>query len=348
MATIHDLIDPIELSNFVTAELTEYEQSLDQTLAGFIPLQQIGGIDYEFSTQPTNSYVAAKYRAWDAEPVPLGRETLMTLLKGELPPMSVRSMLSENDQMTRVRIDGTDSDFVDFIYEDAAFQARAIADRFELQRGEAIATDQVEIDENSLKLPGIGFGRPAGNAFVAAIPWSNPAADILGDLTTWLSDYRRNNSGRSPAGIIISDEIWMQMLRNNAIRDIVLGPTAGVTNSPVNGTQLDAVLTEWRIPPMIAFDRQVTVTDDDTTNATPTRVLPEGSLYFMPGDQVGSVLLGQPVLAARGIGLQATDATGIISATWHEPHTEKLWTKSTAVGLTVLGRSANVYSAQVL
>ena len=74
-----------------------------------------------------------------------------------------------------------------------------------------INTDQVAIAENGLNLDAIGFGRPAANTIVASVMWSDPNADILGDLTAWLRDYRTNNGGRSPAVMLMGDEVWFNI-----------------------------------------------------------------------------------------------------------------------------------------
>ena len=349
MANLYDLIDPVELSAFVTQEATEYELSLDQSLAGFIPLSPIDGIDYRYETDPTESYGMAKYRAFDGEPVPLGRSTMIQLMTGQLPPMGARSMLSEKDRMNRLRVQGTESDFVDAVFVDAAFHARAIIDRIEMQRGEALNTDAVAIAENGLNLDAITFGRPGTNNIVAAVPWSDPTADILSDLTTWLRQYRTEHSGQNPASIVMSDEIWYNMLRNNAIRDLALGAVAAAsTGSLVNDDQLRNVLSSYRIPPITTFDRQITTQADDGTVGGSARVLPEEALFFMPADEIGSVLMGEPVIPAQDAGINQATIPNIVVAAWHEPNTHKMWTKSDAIALTVLGRSASVYRCEVL
>lgn len=352
MAILHPLIDPVELSNFVTEEVSQYEQDLEQTLAGYLPFENINGIDYLYQGTPTNTYGVLKYRAIDAEQVPLGRSTIINLFKGEMPFLGGKTMLSERDQLTKIRMDGSDSDFIDFVFTDAAFHARAFVDRMELQRGEAIATDQVAIDENGADFEALAFGRPAGNTIIAALAWSDPNADILGDLTTWLRDYRTNpaNGGSSPGAIVMPEEVWFNMMRNNAIREIVNGAVvASATNAQVSDEQLRTVLGTYRIPPIVTFDRQATWHDEDLQNPTVRRVLPDDCLFFMPSDEIGKVFMGQPIITAQNVGIPSSVETpGLVVATWSEPHTNQLYTKSDAAALTILGRSAQIYKAQVL
>src|SRR5688572_30128973 len=97
MALVYDVANPRELQGFAREILNE-ENRNRFTLSQFLPNDNIDDISYRVPRGNTVDEDAAQVRAWDAES-PIGDRQGISRIMGELPPISKKIRLGEEDRL---------------------------------------------------------------------------------------------------------------------------------------------------------------------------------------------------------------------------------------------------------
>ena len=331
MALILDLADPQELKGFVRNIQLEEERNRYQ-LQNYLPNENIDEIEYRVTRGNLRDADAAKVRAWDTES-PIGSRQGLERIMGELPPISKKIRLGEEERLRRRALErGDNSQMVDAIYDDAAQMARAVVARVELLRGEALFNASLAINENGV-VQTVNFGRRGSHTVTAAILWSSVAtATPVADLRAWVQTYIDTN-GVAPAYGLTSTAVLSNLMRNAEIRALAnttAGAPAIVTLDTVN-----AVFSAFGLPPLFAYDTAVRV------DGVQTRVTPANKLVLMPpaGEPLGKTFFGTTAEAlelteAKAIGQD--QAPGMIATVLKLDDPVSTWTKVGAIALPVL------------
>lgn len=310
MAIVYDaVVRPDALAAFVRQVPTPANQVLNTILPDrFIPDRR-AKFDYLLQTNRV-----AKFRAWDAR-IPMTVRDAPTLSEVEMPPLSVRSMIGEQErlQLESLRLNGTNEEpLVNAIYDDATNLTRQVHNRMELARGDVLADGKFTLTaENGLTLEA-DFAVPAGNIVTAATAWSTIAtATIIGDLTAWVNAYIALN-GFAPGSMVISKQTLGYMLSNAELRTLSasLAGTPGLVTRP----GLDAAVNAYGLPPIgLVYD---TVVDVDGTS---TRCLPANRVLLLPPNpsDLGFTAWGITATALELVGsseadFSFADAPGIV------------------------------------
>lgn len=338
-----DYILPQELTGYVRAALADL--TVNQfALAAWLPNRNIDDLEYRFTRGGDGLTEAATFRAYDAES-PIGARPGLTRVTGELPPISRKIRLGEYDRLRQRRADAA---IRTAILDDATRMARGVAARLEMARGEALYSGKLTLNENGV-IATVDFGRTTGHTVTAGTVWSNPAADILGDLLTWRDTYNTTN-GQDPGVILTSRTVMGYMVRNTAMAQLVA--TLAGTPSIVSETALQSVLDAHGLPPIQRYDAQVKV------SGSATRVVPSDRLLLLPppGDanDPASTLLGATLLGTTaesmepGYGIaDEAEQPGIVAGAYTTQDPVAVWTKAAAIGLPVLANPDLTFCADV-
>jgi hypothetical protein len=335
MALIYDLADPQELQGYVRGIQQEVEEN-PFSLAQFLPSRNIDDIEYRVNRGQLQDQDAAKVRPWDVES-PIGNRQGISRIMGELPPISKKIPMTEEQRLRQRALDrGDTSPIIDAIYDDAGNMARAVLARIEMLRGEALETGSLVINENGVTQT-IDFGRDASMepaALAGTDVWSDyDDSDPIQNLTDWVEDYVDEN-GEPPALALTSRKVINHLLRNDTIRTLV-GTIPGGAPAAVNRAQLNTVLGAYDLPPLVAYDSSVRV------DGTQVRVISDDKVIFLPsaGAGLGDTFFGTTAEAlelvdARQINSdQAPGLVAVVQKTFDPVHT---WTKAAAIALPVL------------
>src|SRR5215217_7149996 len=131
MALILDLVDPQELIGYVRQFQAE-EEANQFRLAAYLPNDNIDDIEYRITTGALRMPDAAMVRAWDTES-PIGSRQGIKRLFGELPPISKKIRLGEEERLRRRKLEtGSNAAIVDAIYDDAANMTLSVLSRIEM------------------------------------------------------------------------------------------------------------------------------------------------------------------------------------------------------------------------
>lgn len=181
---------------------------------------------------------------------------------------------------------------VDAIYDDGGILARNVQNRLELAVGDVLADGVLSIDDDDFKAT-VDYGVPASNKPTAGTLWTNAAADILGDLTSWVDTYVDEN-GFVPDSLLLSRQRVRNMLTNDAIIAAVAGAQTGRTR--VTLAELEELLDSEGLPAnIVTYDNQYDV------DGTATRGFPANKVAFLPPN------LGDLITVVHGISATALE-----------------------------------------
>lgn len=339
-----DIIDPAELTGYARDALAD-AQANQFTLSRFLPNNAIDDLEYRFTSGGGGLIEAATFRNYDT-PAPFGKRAGTQRVTGELPPISRQLRLSEFDRL-RIRRAGNDQ-VVQAIFDDAETLVRQISARMELARGEALSSGKVVINENGV-VATADFGRASSHTVTAATPWTTTAtATALSDYVSWVDTYVATN-GRKPGVSVTSTRVLRLMQRNAEIINAVTGSAAG--RSRVNTSELNELLESEGLPPVEAYDAQVTV------NGTARRVIADDKFVMLPepgsSNDPGSTELGATLWGTTSeslepeYGIEDSEQPGIVAGSYKSNSPVALYTLASGIGLPVLGNANLSFAADV-
>jgi hypothetical protein len=327
---IYDLAEPQELLGFVRNVQRERDENRFM-LSRFLPNQDIDELTWRANQGELVDEDAAMVRAWDTES-PIGSRQGVSRIMGELPPISKKYKLGEEERLRRRSLErGTNQGIVDAIYDDAAKGARSVGGRIELFRGEAIDKGSITINENGVRQV-VPFNRATEHEESATLAWSDPEALAIQDELAWTTVYEGTN-GVMPGLALISRAILNNLALNDQYRS--LSAFNGITPPFLSPEQINQVRSNYGLPPLFVYEGKVRV------NGVATRVIREDRLIYLPpaGEPLGRTFSGTTAEAlelaeARQIGMD--DIPGMTSVVYKTADPVAIWTNTSAVALPVL------------
>lgn len=342
---VWDLVDPVELITYVREyanELTRTDAQLSPYFT-YLPVVTTDEIEFRIRKGDLLDVDAAVYRAWDT-PAPMTGRQGTTRIEGELGPISRQIPLTEEEHIRKRILDtGNDDPLINQIYADAERMVRSVYVRLALGIGELMDSGSLSINENGLALTA-DFGRKAGSSKTRATVWTNAAAPALSELLEWVEDYDDEN-GEEPGAIVINKSIRNALMTNTEFLNYAAAN--GTTPSRLNIAELQGVMADNDLPPLVMLDTKVRV------NGTQMRVLPKNKLFFLPPSytQLGETRMGvtAEAMLASDLGIvDSADAAGVVAATLQNTHPVQTSVLGTAVGLPIMPNPDMVFDCTVL
>jgi hypothetical protein len=286
MALWTDIIDPATLTGYARASLADYEANRG-TLAQFLPNREVADTVVRFISGSTGLIPAAQFRAFDAAPEigsrPQGKRVTL-----ELPAVGQDIPVSEYEQL-RLR-NASDDAMLRSILNTTGTVVRSVADAIERLRGIVLNTGKATISQWNFKSED-DFGRSASHTVTAGTLWSTPSVSRLDYLQT-LVDLYTDDNGEAPGSMLISNQVLRLLAQGNEFQ-MQLANGASRVATP---DQVAAILDGAGLPPLVRYDRRVSV------GGTTTKVLDPTKLFLLPapvatddweGTQLGATFWGQ-------------------------------------------------------
>lgn len=342
MTLILDLVDPQELVGYVRGFQEEQERNQFR-LSAYLPNDNIDDIEYRVTQGKLKMPDAAKVRAWDTES-PIGSRQGLTRLFGELPPMSKKIRLGEEERLRKRKIEtGDNAGIVNAIYDDAANMALAVLARIELMRGEVLETGKVAINENGVAMT-VDYGRAAGHTAAAATKWDAAGSDPIADLQAWVEVYIDEN-GEAPAQALTSTKVVGTLIKNEKMRQYA--GRGGFVPGRITVAEAQAILADFSLPPLVPYDTKVRV------DGVQTRVINEKKLTLVPaaGSGLGGTLFGTTAESLELVEARAIaggDAAGLVATVHKMDDPVATWTKVAGISLPTLVNPNLTFNATVL
>lgn len=339
-----ELILPEELTGYARQSQIAYEQSLG-TLARWLPNRPVNDIVARFFVGRTGLLPVASFRSYDAE-TPIGALQGMKRVTIELPPIGQKNRIGEYDQI-RMR-DGNMQQTVvlNSVLTETETIVRAVSDRMEWERGRAIETAQLNIDDGGIMQSG-DWGRSSSHE--VTVDWSDPDASILDAMDQWRTTYR-TELGVEPGVALTSTRVISTLARSNDFRLLA----ANIIGQPgiVTRPMMNQVLTSYDLPQLLPYDRMVNF------GGTVQRVLSDNKLFFLPpavgtndwqGTQLGASFWGRTLESDEpDYNIEPAEQPGIVAATWKTRDPIGLWVHCNAIGLVALANANLSFAATVL
>jgi len=217
---------------------------------------------------------------------------------GSLAKYGWKDIVTENEllKLHNPRNDGEFKALIDSIVADGGTVVSELRDRINVTKAQAIATGQVNYDDNNVKVA-IDFTEDMPTehkiALTGADTWANPEHDVLGDLIAWDQQYQDTN-GKQADTILLTRQTQALLLKNTVIVTEAVGNnTSG--RGRVSLDELNSVLGGYGLPSITVVKKTSAQVKNPVTGAIDTvELYPEGRVIFI-SNGVGKFLLGPTV-----------------------------------------------------
>lgn len=228
-----------------------------------------------------------------------------------------------------------------YVFDDIARTAESVVSRVEKAKMEALATGKMTINENNVSMV-VDFGVPDDQKVTAK--WAVAAADILGDIDTWVTIA--NGKGQTPTVALTSKKVFSLIQRNVSVQKAIFG---------VNGTgvlpslaQVNNLLAQQFDGLTVQIDEErygIIDSTENPTTVTQGRFFPEDKFVLLSTGYDGSVGTGlwgvTPEELEQGGAFDEKRQQQFVTCTrWDTPDPVATWTKASGVFIPVL---PNVY-----
>lgn len=335
MELITDYISPAELTGFARAELDQFHTDEDRNfLLRWFPVEQIDDVEYTFALGGDLESNVLSYRSYDAES-PLGSRPGQKAVKGTIPPISEKIPLGEYENLRRRT--SANAEIRNVTLRDAGRQARGIARRLELARGQMLIEGKITINENGL-VTEIEFDRDPTHTDTAGTLWSTSnSADPIKDLSDWRDNVEAK--GFSVGTILGSREVVNAARRCKKVIDAIKGSAVSVTQVTLD--ELNSLLISEGLPPFTVHNGTV----------GGTRTIGSTNIVMLPSEEVGRTLFGttaEALESAYEVNLDNGEGPGIVSGQYKSPDPVKLWTKTAGIAVPLFAEPNATLSGKVL
>lgn len=338
---VYDLANPQELQGFVRGIQAEEERNRF-TLSQILPNDNIDEIEWRVTTGQLQDQDAAKVRQWDTES-PIGSRAGVRRLMGELPPISKKIRLGEEERLRKRALERQDNTgLVNAIYDDARNMARSVLARIELMRGEALEKGSITLNENGVQQT-VDFQRNAGHNVVASEVWTDPTSDIVGEFQSWMDAYYDTN-GVYPGAVMINKVRMANLQRNDAFRTL-LGSIAG-TPQLITTDAVNQVFSAFGFPPFVVYNTKVRVDGAQVNVIDPTKII----LLPPAGEPLGRTFFGttaESIELTEAQQIQADQAPGLVAVVHKTTSPVATWTEAAAIALATLMNPDLTFVAKV-
>ena len=299
----------------------------NNTLARFLPYREVQSVSYRLGRRQRLDQTVP-VRAIDAPAVPIRRPGVLDV-RGDLPAVTPIVDLSEqdltNEMVIAQQLAGIAVNWEPVVQAAAGQAAKTVDNTFEAMRGQALSTLKIALTSADGVVHDVDFGADVSQVVNVTNRWDQAGGDAFADFAAAHGEHI--DRAGAPAGIALTTaKVKRALLAALAVK---------YPNAPVDVNTLNAYLTANDLPQILTYDRSFTAYD-----GTKSRVYPEGTLTFLPGDEpVGATQLGvtqEAVQQVQNRVLAASEAPGVTVVTLGKDNPVQRAVKAAAIGLPVL------------
>lgn len=300
----------MSIFDLVTApELTAYWEEMTKDRAPYLgetlfPSRKKLGLDLKWIKGSAGVPIVLKPSAFDAAAVPRPRIGF-DKLSAQMPFFKESTYIDEElrQQLNMVLETGNQA-YIDSImgqvFNDEVRLLEAAQARREMMRMSALTTGAISIIANGQEYT-YDYGVPATHKATVSKSWSDPAADIIGDIRGW-QDKVEQDTGVKPTRAVCDNIVWANIKKNAAIsKAIYVIAGGGVT---VSDARAKAYLLE-------ELELEVTVYTKMYTNDTGSQVryMPADTFVLFPTGNLGNTWFGTTPEESDLLGAAATNVS---------------------------------------
>lgn len=267
------------------------------------------------------------------------------IMTGKIPSVKIKMSLDEEEYIQLVKFQSKGYDIpesvVKKIYDDIGATFDSVQNRIESMRWQALSTGKLDFAEDGYSYS-VDYRMDPENLPNVSTLWSDPNADIMGDLRTWIN-LIKDKGGDNPIYSVTSNKILQYILSNIPIRKAMLGVNS---DKLVVQSELNRFFETLDLPKVTSYDLRVKKYDKSTT-----RFLPEDKFIILPYDGIAGETLQGPVaeeiLKNETVSKVKTEDR-ITVVQWEEREPVALWTKAATTQIPTLPYANSMVSATVI
>lgn len=343
MPTIFDLVKAPELTAYWEAYTKDRAPYLGETL---FPSRKKLGLDLKWIKGSAGVPIVLKPSAFDAAAVPRARMGF-DRLSAQMPFFKESTYVDEEmRQQLNMVLESGNQAYIDSVmnqvFNDEIRLLEAAAARREMMRMSALTSGAISVVANGQTYT-YDYGVPSGHKAQVTKSWSDPTADILGDIRGW-QDKIETDTGVKPTRAVCDNVVWASIKKNNAIsKAIYVISGGGVT---VSDARAKAFLME-------ELGLEVTVYTKMYKNdaGTAVRYMPADTFVLFPTGTLGNTWFGttpeeSDLLGAAATNVSITD-TGVAVTTMPKQDPVNVETKVTMISLPSFEMADQVFIGDV-
>lgn len=296
-------------------------------LTRFLPYREVQSVSYRLGRR-RRADQTVPIRALDAPAVPIRRPGVLEV-RGDLPAITPIVDLSEQDLTAETimaqQMAGIAVDWEPVVQASAAQAALTIDNTLEAMRGQALSTLSIALQAADGVVHEVDFGADPAQTTTITTAWNATGAKAFADFEA-AAEKHLDRAGMA-AGLLLTTA---------RVKRALLTALQGLyPQAPVGDQALSAYLTDRGLPQIVTYDRTFVAYD-----GTRTRVYPEGTMTFLPGDEaVGQTQLGVTQEAVQQVStrvLAASEAPGVTVVTLGNDNPVQRSVKAAAIGMPVI------------
>ena len=343
MPNIFELVTAPELSAYWETFIKDRPPYLGETLWNN---QKKLGLDLKWIKGSQGLPVVLKPSAFDAGVVPrprIGFDRLST----EMPFFKESTYIDEElrQQLNMVLETGTQA-YIDSVlnrvFNDEIRLLEGARARREMMRMMALTTGSIAIIANGQAF-NYDYGIPEEHKAEATTGWSNPSANILGDISAW-QDIVERDTGVRPTRAVCDSKTWGYIKRNESISKSVY--VMGGGNILVSDSRVKALLKEELDLEVVVYSKMYTGDTGDHV-----KYIPDDTFVLFPTGTLGSTWFGttpeeSDLMSSSAANVSITD-TGVAICTMKKSDPVNVETKVSMISLPSFEAADHVFIADV-
>lgn len=211
----------------------------------------------------------------------------------------------------------------------------------ERMRMMALTTGSISISANGQNYD-YDYGVPSGHKSTVSKSWTDPTADIVTDIRTW-QDTIEEDAGVRPTRAVCSRKTWSYIMKNNNIRNAVLGNDSSV---PVSEPKVKNYLMEELDLDVVVYTKKYV-----SETGAKTAYVADDTFVLFPEGNLGTGWFGttpeqSDLMAGTAASVTVTD-TGVAVTTIKNEDPVTVDTKVTMIYLPSFEAADQIYIADV-
>lgn len=341
MPTIFEMVTAPEIAAYWETFTKDRPPYLGETL---FPAQKKLGLDLKWIKGAQGLPVVLKPSAFDVNVVPrprIGFDRMATEM-----PFFKESMYIDEElrQSLNMVLETGNQAYIDSVmsrvFNDNVRLLEGARVRREAMRMMVLTTGTIAIDANGQAYD-YDFGVPENHKGNATVSWSDPAADILGDITKW-QDTVENDTGVRPTRAVCDRKTWAHIKKNSVISKAIYVMQAG--DILVSDAKVRSLLMEELGLEVVVYSKLYT-NDSGTTTA----FIPENTFVLFPVGALGKTWYGttpeESDLISGGVANVAITDTGVAVTTMRKADPVNVETKVSMICLPSFEAADNIFIA---
>lgn len=282
--TIFDLVTAPELTSYWETMSKDRPPFLGETLWDN---QKKLGLDIKWIKGAMGAPVVLKPSAFDVGAVPRPRIGFERL-SAEMPFFKESTYIEEElRQQLNMVLETKNQAYIDSVmnrvFNDEVRLLEGARSRREMMRMMALTTGSISIVANGQSLS-YDYGVPEDHMGNASTAWSNPSADVLGDIQKW-QDKIEADTGVKPTRAVCNMKTWGYIKHNEAISKAVYVIAGG--GILVSDAKVKALLMEELGLEVVVYSKMY-VGD----NGKPAPYVPDDTFVLFPTGKLGTTWFG--------------------------------------------------------